>query len=140
MALAPSSPSRRPGYRASSRRWHVLARRWLAAACLLAPALATAGCSFAYQLDNRFADGRDADRSDVSRRGPAQTTAAAPAEADLAIARAALGELLAKGGKHTSMPWENPKTGARGTVTPLAAAHDEDGITCRDFELREGRQ
>ncbi|HEY7663050.1 MAG TPA: RT0821/Lpp0805 family surface protein [Xanthobacteraceae bacterium] len=100
---------------------------------MLTPALATAGCSFAYQLDNRLAEGRDADRSGASRAGAAQATAAAPAEADLAIARAALGELLAKGGKHTSAPWENPKTGARGTVTPLASAHAEDGVTCRDF-------
>jgi surface antigen len=31
------------------------------------------------------------------------------------------------------MPWENPKTGARGTVTPLASAHHQGGTTCRDF-------
>ncbi len=31
------------------------------------------------------------------------------------------------------MPWENPHTGARGTVTPLAAAYSQDGTTCRDF-------
>jgi surface antigen len=31
------------------------------------------------------------------------------------------------------MPWENPTTGARGTVTPLASAYTQDGQTCRDF-------
>ena len=31
------------------------------------------------------------------------------------------------------MPWENPKTGARGTITPLAAAATQAGVTCRDF-------
>jgi surface antigen len=31
------------------------------------------------------------------------------------------------------MPWENPSTGARGTITPLAAAASQDGVTCRDF-------
>ena len=31
------------------------------------------------------------------------------------------------------MPWENPSTGARGTITPLAAAYNQDGMTCRDF-------
>jgi surface antigen len=56
-----------------------------------------------------------------------------PAEADLAIARAALSEVLAKGGKHASMPWENPQTGARGTVTPLPSAQGQDGAACRDF-------
>ena len=56
-----------------------------------------------------------------------------PAEGDLAMARAAASEVLTKGGKHTSLPWENPKTGARGTVTPLASTYQQDGITCRDF-------
>ena len=42
-------------------------------------------------------------------------------------------EILTKGGKHTSLPWENPKTGARGTVTPLASTYQQDGVTCRDF-------
>jgi surface antigen len=31
------------------------------------------------------------------------------------------------------MPWENPQTGARGTVTPIAEAYDQDGVTCHDF-------
>jgi surface antigen len=52
---------------------------------------------------------------------------------DLAIARTAASEVLTKGGTHTSLPWENPKTGARGTVTPLASTYQQDGITCRDF-------
>ena len=56
-----------------------------------------------------------------------------PPEHDLAIARAAVSELLARGGKDTSMPWENPHTGARGTITPIAQAYSQDGFTCRDF-------
>ncbi len=101
--------------------------------CLAALALAAAGCSLSYQLDNRLADNGDTDQSGALRPAVPKTAAAAPAEADLAIARAALSEVLAKGGKHASVPWENPKTGARGTVTPLASAHDEGGVTCRDF-------
>ena len=31
------------------------------------------------------------------------------------------------------MPWEDPATGARGTVTPLSNAYSQDGTTCRDF-------
>ena len=31
------------------------------------------------------------------------------------------------------MPWENPTTGARGTVTPLSTAYSNNGTTCRDF-------
>jgi hypothetical protein len=30
------------------------------------------------------------------------------------------------------MPWENLDR-ARGTITPLAAAASQDGVTCRDF-------
>ena len=40
---------------------------------------------------------------------------------------------MSKGGKDTSVSWENPKTGARGTVTPIAAARSEDGLTCHEF-------
>jgi len=35
--------------------------------------------------------------------------------------------------KSEAVPWENPGTGARGTVTPLASAYTQDGFTCRDF-------
>jgi surface antigen len=56
-----------------------------------------------------------------------------PSEGDLAIARAVAGEVLSKGGKDVSMPWENPRTGARGTITPLASAYTQDGSICRDF-------
>ena len=42
--------------------------------------------------------------------------------------------MLTKGDKDSSQPWENPETGARGSVTPLAQAYSaEDGRTCRDF-------
>ncbi len=47
-----------------------------------------------------------------------------------------------RGDKDASLPWENPETGARGTVTPLAAAYTQDGSTCRDFlasYVRDGR-
>jgi surface antigen len=62
-----------------------------------------------------------------------QAVAETPGEADLLIARAAASEVLGRGGKDTSAPWENPKTGARGTVTPVASAYTQDGFTCRDF-------
>ena len=62
-----------------------------------------------------------------------QTVAEGPAETDLAIARATVSEVLGRGGKDTSAPWENPETGARGTVTPIASAYTQDGFTCRDF-------
>jgi surface antigen len=51
---------------------------------------------------------------------------------DLAYARAAVTDALTQG-KAASTAWENPQTGARGTVTPIATAYSVDGLVCRDF-------
>ena len=57
-----------------------------------------------------------------------------PTETDLAFARTAASDVLTKWTKDSSQPWENPETGARGSVTPLAQAYASgDGRTCRDF-------
>jgi surface antigen len=90
-------------------------------------AAAAGGCSLSYQLDSTFAKGGDVETTGSIRR------AAPSQDGDLAIARAVAAEALAHGGKDTSTPWENPSTGARGTITPLASAYTQDGTTCRDF-------
>jgi surface antigen len=56
-----------------------------------------------------------------------------PSEGDLAYARAAASDVLARGGRDSSVPWQNPDTGAGGNITPLASAHIEDGQSCRGF-------
>lgn len=73
------------------------------------------------------------DSSDVT--GSIHRTAARsePTETDLAFARTAASDVLTRGNKDSSQPWENPSTGARGSVTPLASAYSSDGRTCRDF-------
>ena len=110
-------------------------RRVQARAWMLALALMGGGCSVSYQLDTVLAnkDAGAAAEADSPRAAAPKATAQMPAETDLAMARAAVSEVLIKGGKHSSVPWENPKTGARGTVTPLASVYSQDGITCRDF-------
>ena len=135
MAPAPSSLSRGLRYRATPSRWHGALRRLPAGACLLALAAAGGGCSFSYQLDSMLAkkDGSRADQAGSPTPAMPKATPQTPAEGDLAITHAAVSEALSRGGKHTSVPWENPKTGARGTVTPLASAYRQDGITCHDF-------
>jgi hypothetical protein len=66
--------------------------------------------------------------------GPfAQAREATPTESDLAFARNAASDVLTRGDKDASQPWENPETGARGSVTPLAQAYSSEGRTCRDF-------
>jgi surface antigen len=63
-----------------------------------------------------------------------RATLPTPTESDLAFARNAASDVLTKGDKDSSQPWENPETGARGSVTPLAQSYaSEDGRTCRDF-------
>jgi len=56
-----------------------------------------------------------------------------PTDSDLTFARKAASDVLVRGGKDSSQPWENPKTGARGSVTPLANTYTADGRPCRDF-------
>lgn len=98
---------------------------------MLVLALPVGGCS--YQLGSMFS--QDSAKSDVTGSIPssARTTRATPAAADLAYARVAATRALAIDGKTTSVPWENPQTGARGTITPIASAYTQDGFVCRDF-------
>lgn len=60
-------------------------------------------------------------------------TTAEVSEADLAYARAAATDALARGAKGNSVPWQNPQTGVGGNITPLASSYSEDGLPCRDF-------
>jgi len=98
--------------------------------------LATGGCT--YQLHSLLAkDDGDGDQTgSISRTGDAagRTADAAPSsEADLAYARAAASDVLGRSGKDSSVPWQNPNTGAGGNITPLAASYSEGSLTCRDF-------
>jgi surface antigen len=69
----------------------------------------------------------------VTSRAQHVAVAAQVSEADLAYARMAAAEALARGGKANSVPWQNPQTGVGGNITPLASSHSEDGLPCRDF-------
>jgi surface antigen len=105
----------------------------LAPAAVLMLGLATGGCSFSYQLGSLFGpDDGPAQTASVAPAGATKPTSA-PADGDLVFARAAAAELLARGTPHASVPWENPHTGARGTVTAVASAYPQDGLECRDF-------
>jgi surface antigen len=88
------------------------------------------GCSMS-RPDNAFAGMED--NEVTGSIGGARARGPAPTESDLAFARNAASDVLTKGDKDSSQPWENPETGARGSVTPLARAYSSDGRTCRDF-------
>jgi hypothetical protein len=103
----------------------------MSAAAVLLLALAGGGCSF--QLGSMFdRNGDDARLRTGSVTPVATTPSAVRAESDIAL-RAAATELLARNEPNASLPWENPQTGARGTVTPIAGAYTQAGMTCRDF-------
>ena len=86
------------------------------------------GCSLS-RTDGAFA--RMEDNETTASIGPQAEKP--PTDSDLAFARNAASDVLTRGGKDFSQPWENPETGARGSVTPIAAAYTSDGRTCRDF-------
>lgn len=104
-----------------------------ACAMALLLAFASGGCSF--QLGSMF--DRSGEDTRLQRTGSIDpsatpTTAVGRAESDAAL-RAAAADLLARNEPNASLPWENPKTGARGTVTPIAGTYTQAGMTCRDF-------
>ena len=124
-----------------------LAARW---GVILACGLMASGCAVSGGLGNMFAKGQKADApvqasalasEDVTgsagaptlRASAAVATSGLPSETDLVFARMAIVEVLKRGSKEVSAPWENPSSGARGTVTPIASAYARDGQTCHDF-------
>ena len=88
------------------------------------------GCSVS-RLDGGFAKTDDDVTGSIAPVAKARE--AVPTETDLAFARSAASDVLTRGEKDASQPWENPMTGARGSVTPLAQAYSSEGRTCRDF-------
>jgi surface antigen len=140
--IAPKTLSARPAIRVprrlrykgtrKARLWRLRAK---AVALALALGAATSGCSFSYKLDSLL--GKDADLETTG--SIAAVPAAAPADTasasdnDLVYAKAAAAELLARPEKGATRIWQNPRTGARGTVTTVAEAYSSEGFQCRDF-------
>ena len=107
--------------------------RGSALAAALTLVLACGGCSVSGPLESAFGGSDKSDQTGSITPAGNKRTAELPPDADLAYARAAVSEVLSRGRKDASQPWENPRTGARGTVTPIAAAYTQEGKTCRDF-------
>jgi len=100
----------------------------------MALALCVGGCSMSSQFDSFFGAGDKIDTTGSITPPPGSKQASKlPPDGDLAFARAAASEVLRRGEKDSSLPWENPSSGARGTVTPIASAYTQDGHTCRNF-------
>jgi surface antigen len=104
--------------------------------------LTCGGCAVSGQMGSLFGGPTDdsklfakaeATGSIAAAMSNGKTSSGLPPEADLAYARAAVADVLERGGKTASASWENPRTGARGTVTPIASPYTQDGVTCHDF-------
>jgi surface antigen len=99
-------------------------------------ALAVSGCSYRLSSLGSKDDGDPPTTGSIAAPAgpPVEVSGASPrAEVDLAYARAAASDALARGGKDASVPWQNPQTGAGGNITPLATSYTEGGLPCRDF-------
>jgi hypothetical protein len=107
--------------------------RHLAFAAALALGLACAGCSMSGQLDSVFGSSDKSETTASITPPPGAKSGELPPDSDLVFTRAAVSEVLNRDAKDASVPWENPHSGARGTVTPIASAYSQAGQTCRDF-------
>lgn len=99
--------------------------------CAALIGVAAGGCSFSYQLGSLLENGEDKSKQAADAALRPETTASDASEEDLAPARTAVADALAKNGTAKSATWENPATGARGTITPIATSAKQDA--CRDF-------
>jgi surface antigen len=99
--------------------------------------MAASGCS--YQLASLVSSDESGPQVTGTINPSANASSGAPskhssqAELDLAYARAAATDALTRGSRDASLPWQNPHSGARGNITPLATSYSEEGMACRDF-------
>jgi surface antigen len=107
------------------------------AVAAIASLITLAGCS--YQLASLVSSDDGSSQVTGSINASDKPAAGSPAKAspqadlDLAYARAAATEALSRGSRDASLPWQNPHSGARGNITPLATSYSEAGMACRDF-------
>lgn len=107
-------------------------QRFTAAAVL--GVVAAGGCSFPLETMFDKAQADIAQTASVAALGEGQAAAgASPPEGDLAYVRAVAAAALGGAAKDSSVPWENPHTGASGNITPLAVSYSEGAFVCRDF-------
>jgi surface antigen len=105
---------------------------------LLIAGLATGGCSMSFPLSSLIPGmqaEKPADKDDITGSLSMQHPAASRemTNADWTVAMAALREALGRKEDGASIPWQNPTTSSRGTVSPVSAAFVQDGFNCRNF-------
>jgi surface antigen len=102
----------------------------------IASALAVAGCSYRLASLAATDDTDSPPTGSIARPTGAVVNSAhnaGPAAVDLAYARAVASDVVGRAGKDSSVPWQNPQTGASGNIMPLDTSYSEGGLPCRDF-------
>jgi surface antigen len=94
-------------------------------------ACAVAGCSVTTQLGSVVGKDKPEGTASIPSQPPPADQAVLPDATDLTAVRTAAAAMLDAG--ETSTQWENPVTGARGTITPIASNYGQGGMQCRDF-------
>ena len=108
---------------------------WLATSIALLAVLSAPGCSL--PLNSMF-EKNDAASEQVGAtgsidRGLQSAEAGMPSESDLAHARAAASDAIARESNDSSTPWSNPESGAGGNITPLGKSYSQGDLRCRGF-------
>lgn len=121
-------------------------------------AFGAGGCAMTMELGSFFDDKKDEskvvaaspkdDARDITGSLAMQPRGAEKATGgihpvDWKLTTSALREALGHKDEGASIPWQNPETGSRGTVTPVAAAYIKEGFACRDFiasHVGDGRE
>jgi surface antigen len=102
----------------------------LALAAFLASGLG--GCAISTQLGPIFGMGDDTPSTgSITPRD--QRFSNMMTDDDWSKARAAVDVALSAPGDGKAAPWDNPQTGLKGTVTPVASAYAADSQTCHAF-------
>jgi len=121
---------------------------WASAAFATLLALGSGACSMTMELGSflsdkdekpaKVAQSAKADNRDVTGSLALQSKKTERANGghhtiDWQFTSAALKEALGQSDESASIPWQNPKAGTRGTVTPVASAYIKEGFACRNF-------
>jgi surface antigen len=122
----------------------------LGAATIALFALGSGGCSSSmpalFSNDDKpakVARSENAPKQDPTVTGSLSLSggnAPAMSSIDWTIAKSALRQALGREEAGASQPWENPTSGARGTITPVAAIYEKDGFACRNFIVSHVRE
>jgi surface antigen len=118
-----------------SRARHVSIKPIAASVAAILVFLALSGCSYklASLVSNDGGEPQVTGTVGAPVGAPSSASASPQAELDLAYARAAAMQALSRASRDASLPWQNPHSGARGNITPLATSYSEAGMACRDF-------